>query len=121
MFYAHVRMLSDVGPRCSASACVPGAGEHYLILRLQVRLRGECEAVENKLNASRNTELKLGYKDPAAADVFVEKSSVGLRTVMKTSDDEATRKAAWEGQYCPPTKLPINRCFQFCVRSIANS
>jgi len=62
-----------------------------------VRLRGECEAVENKLNASRNTELKLGYKDPAAADVFVEKSSVGLRTVMKTSDDEATRKAAWEG------------------------
>ena len=114
-------MLSDVGPRCSASACVPGAGEHYLILRLQVRLRGECEAVENKLNASRNTELKLGYKDPAAADVFVEKSSVGLRTVMKTSDDEATRKAAWEGQYCPPTKLPINRCFQFCVRSIANS
>jgi oligoendopeptidase F len=34
---------------------------------------------------------------PNNRGTFVEKSSVGLRTVMKTSDDEATRKAAWEG------------------------
>lgn len=27
----------------------------------------------------------------------MEKSSVGLRTLMRTAEDEAVRKAAWEG------------------------
>ena len=60
-----------------------------------VRLRAQGTAVEDKLNAERNT-MTLGYKDPATGE-FVEKSSVGLRNVMKTAADEGTRKAAWEG------------------------
>ena len=57
-----------------------------------VSLRAECTKIEDLLNANRNT-MALGYTPPGGA--FVEKSSVGLRTVMKTHDDEATRKAAW--------------------------
>lgn len=60
-----------------------------------VSLRAECTTIEDKLNASRNS-LTLGYTDPTSG-TFVEKSSVGLRTTMRTADDEATRKAAWEG------------------------
>eukprot|EP01052_Picozoa_sp_SAG31_P029297 SAG31_NODE_2901_length_4931_cov_23.498344_2_plen_325_part_00 len=60
-----------------------------------VMLRAECTKIEDTLNASRNG-LSLGYADPSSNE-FVEKSSVGLRTVVKTHDDEATRKAAWEG------------------------
>mmetsp|Transcript_11142 Transcript_11142/g.34395 ORF Transcript_11142/g.34395 Transcript_11142/m.34395 type:complete len:623 (-) Transcript_11142:38-1906(-) len=58
-------------------------------------LREKSTTLENKLNAARN-KMALGYKDPATG-ALVEKSSVGLRTLMRTSDDEAVRKAAWEG------------------------
>ena len=47
-------------------------------------------AEEDKLSAARNS-MKLGYVCPATG-AFVEKSSVGLRTTMKTSSDEATRQ-----------------------------
>lgn len=60
-----------------------------------IALREKSTTLENKLNAARN-KMALGYKDPATG-ALVEKSSVGLRTLMRTSDDEAVRKAAWEG------------------------
>jgi hypothetical protein len=60
-----------------------------------VSLRADCTKIEDKLNAGRNS-MALGYTDPSSGE-FIEKSSVGLRTIMKTADDEATRKAAWEG------------------------
>ena len=58
-------------------------------------LREEGTAVENALQEARN-KMTLGYLDPATS-AFVEKSSVGLRTAMRTSDDEKTRRAAWDG------------------------
>ena len=61
-----------------------------------ISLRAECTKIEDTLNANRN-KMVLGYKDPTTGGSFVEKSSVGLRTVMRTADEEGVRKAAWEG------------------------
>ncbi|PNH00062.1 hypothetical protein TSOC_014130, partial [Tetrabaena socialis] len=44
---------------------------------------------------SRNT-MALGYTDPATSE-FVKASSVQLRNSLRVSDDEATRKACYEG------------------------
>ena len=60
-----------------------------------VELRSKCTAVENALNEARNKEFKLGYQEDGAG--FKEASSVQLRTLVRVSKDEATRKAAWEG------------------------
>ena len=57
--------------------------------------RKRTTEIEDKLNAARNA-MHLGYTDPTTGK-FVEKSSVGLRTTMKTAEDEAVRKAAWQG------------------------
>lgn len=62
-----------------------------------IALRAQCTALENTLNDARNKTFKLGYSNPQENGAFVEGSSVALRAVMKTSPDEATRKAAWEG------------------------
>jgi hypothetical protein len=48
-----------------------------------VALRTECTQVEDTLSDARNN-MPLGYFDPKAPTLLVEKSSVGLRTVMKT-------------------------------------
>jgi hypothetical protein len=61
-----------------------------------VALRAKCTAVEDSLNDARNKTFSLGLNNPATKG-FEEKSSVQLRTIMRTSPDEATRKAAWEG------------------------
>eukprot|EP00035_Acanthoeca_spectabilis_P002188 m.85739 g.85739 ORF g.85739 m.85739 type:complete len:321 (+) comp11413_c0_seq2:76-1038(+) len=58
-------------------------------------LRKHTTEVEDELNSRRNL-MRLGYTDPTSGE-FVEKSSVGLRTLMRTAEDEAVRKAAWEG------------------------
>jgi oligoendopeptidase F len=58
-------------------------------------IREETSKIESDLEMARNS-LKLGYTDPATGD-FHEMSSVGLRNLMRTSPDEATRKAAYEG------------------------
>ena len=60
-------------------------------------IRSSITALEDTLSSARNS-MNLGYTCPKTA-AFVEKSSVGLRTTMKTTDDEATRKAAYEGLY----------------------
>ena len=60
-----------------------------------VALRDQCTAVEDALSAARN-HMRLGYEAPGGGG-FVERSSVQLRTAMRTNDDEAVRKAAWEG------------------------
>ena len=39
--------------------------------------------------------MSLGYKDPVTGE-FQKVSSVQLSNTMKTSDDEAKRKACWE-------------------------
>ncbi|KAL3911245.1 MAG: hypothetical protein SGILL_007357 [Bacillariaceae sp.] len=51
---------------------------------------------ESQLEMARN-RMKLGYTTPGDEGKFVEMSSVGLRNVMSTNSDEATRKAAYEG------------------------
>jgi len=62
-----------------------------------VTLRAECTAIEDALNDARNKTFALGFANPLAGGAFEEASSVQLRTKMRTSADEATRKAAWEG------------------------
>jgi len=57
-------------------------------------VREETTALESVLGEKRNF-MKLGYTKVDGS--FVEASSVGLRNVMRTSEDEATRKAAYEG------------------------
>ena len=59
-----------------------------------VALRAKCVAVEGSLNEARG-KMALGYY--TSAGVFVEKSSVQLRTLMRTGEGEAGRKAAWQG------------------------
>jgi hypothetical protein len=61
-----------------------------------VALRTKCTTIENALNDARNKTFKLGYSTPETGE-FVEKSSVGLRTIVRTSQDEAARRAAWLG------------------------
>ena len=58
-------------------------------------VREETSKIESNLEMARN-EMKLGYKDPSTGEFHVM-SSVGLRNLMRTSPDEATRKAAYEG------------------------
>jgi len=58
-------------------------------------IREETSKIESNLEMARNG-MKLGYTDPSTGE-FHEMSSVGLRNLMRTSPDEATRKAAYEG------------------------
>jgi hypothetical protein len=51
---------------------------------------------ESQLEMARN-RMKLGYTKPGDEETFVEMSSVGLRNLMSTNSDDATRKAAYEG------------------------
>jgi len=62
----------------------------------QQKLKAELNQREADLGAKRDG-MVLGYKDPKKNGTFVEMSSVGLRNVMRVSDDEATRKACYEG------------------------
>eukprot|EP00756_Hemistasia_phaeocysticola_P023965 Hpha_TRINITY_DN15920_c0_g1::TRINITY_DN15920_c0_g1_i3::g.72244::m.72244 len=58
-------------------------------------LKDKITDLESKLEEKRNT-MKLGYKDPKTGELQ-EASSVLLSTKMATSDDEAVRKACYEG------------------------
>ncbi len=58
-------------------------------------VREETSKIESDLEMARNA-MELGYKDPSTGE-FHAMSSVGLRNLMRTSPDEATRKAAYEG------------------------
>lgn len=58
-------------------------------------IREATSKIESELEMKRNG-MELGYTDPASGEV-VTVSSVGLRNIMRTSSDEATRKAAFEG------------------------
>lgn len=58
------------------------------------KLREESMKTEGSLEAARNS-MKLGADLPGAG--FTELSSVGLRNKMRTDNDEAVRKAAFEG------------------------
>lgn len=58
-------------------------------------IREETSKIESNLEMARNS-MKLGYTDPSTGE-FHEMSSVGLRNLMRTSSDEAIRKAAYEG------------------------
>uniref|UniRef100_A0A7S2S766 Peptidase M3A/M3B catalytic domain-containing protein n=1 Tax=Rhizochromulina marina TaxID=1034831 RepID=A0A7S2S766_9STRA len=61
-----------------------------------VELRHECTVTEDDLGEKRNT-MKLGFRDATAGGEFVEQSSVGLRTTLKTAPQPEVRRAAWEG------------------------
>jgi Angiotensin-converting enzyme len=58
------------------------------------KLREETGVLESQLEMARN-QMKLGYT--ASDGSFHAQSSVGLRNLMRTSADEAVRKAAYEG------------------------
>eukprot|EP00197_Chlamydomonas_leiostraca_P012787 CAMPEP_0202859018 /NCGR_PEP_ID=MMETSP1391-20130828/1317_1 /ASSEMBLY_ACC=CAM_ASM_000867 /TAXON_ID=1034604 /ORGANISM="Chlamydomonas leiostraca, Strain SAG 11-49" /LENGTH=626 /DNA_ID=CAMNT_0049538015 /DNA_START=77 /DNA_END=1957 /DNA_ORIENTATION=- len=59
-------------------------------------LKEQLNELEAALAGARNT-MALGYKDPAAGGAFKKASSVQLRDLMRVSDDEATRRACYEG------------------------
>jgi hypothetical protein len=58
------------------------------------KLREETVKIESELEMARNV-MQLGYTLPDKS--FHPMSSVGLRNEMRTSQDEAVRKAAYEG------------------------
>lgn len=58
------------------------------------QVREKTNEIEDSLSKKRN-EMSLGYND--ANGDFQAASSVGLRTIMRTSPDEAVRKSAYEG------------------------
>jgi Angiotensin-converting enzyme/Peptidase family M3 len=58
-------------------------------------IREELSMKESQLEMERN-RMELGYTDPHDKS-FHSLSSVGLRNIMVTNKDEATRKAAYEG------------------------
>eukprot|EP01060_Flectonema_neradi_P011312 TRINITY_DN183_c3_g1_i1.p1 TRINITY_DN183_c3_g1~~TRINITY_DN183_c3_g1_i1.p1 ORF type:complete len:629 (+),score=148.35 TRINITY_DN183_c3_g1_i1:42-1928(+) len=58
-------------------------------------LRKEITAMEGKLQEERDA-MKLGYTDPKTGE-FKPASSILLSTTLRTNDDEATRKACYEG------------------------
>lgn len=57
-------------------------------------VREKTSMMESGLELKRN-RMELGYKD--AEGNFVKASSVGLRNMLQTNEDEAMRKAAYEG------------------------
>eukprot|EP01063_Lacrimia_lanifica_P016002 TRINITY_DN22630_c0_g1_i1.p1 TRINITY_DN22630_c0_g1~~TRINITY_DN22630_c0_g1_i1.p1 ORF type:complete len:633 (+),score=226.34 TRINITY_DN22630_c0_g1_i1:33-1931(+) len=59
------------------------------------KLKEQTVAKESVLEERRNG-MKLGYTDPKTGE-FVAGSTGMLRDKMRTSDDEALRKACWEG------------------------
>jgi len=58
-------------------------------------IRDETGRLESELETLRN-KMNLGYTKPDDK-TFVKASSVALRNMMRTSDDEQVRKAAFEG------------------------
>lgn len=59
------------------------------------KIREKTSELESDLEMARN-RMKLGYTVPSTGE-FKEASSVGLRNLLRTADDEAVRKAAYEG------------------------
>lgn len=59
-------------------------------------IREETNRIEGDLEMKRNG-MRLGYIDPAADGAFRSLSSVGLRNLMRTSEEEPVRRAAYEG------------------------
>lgn len=59
------------------------------------KLSQDLVGMEGKLQENRNG-MKLGYTKPDTGE-FKEGSSVLLRTYMRSDEDEATRKACYEG------------------------
>lgn len=62
---------------------------------LALELRHKATALEGSLEDARN-KMALGYAEPQGG-AFVPMSSVGLRNLLRASEVEATRKAAFEG------------------------
>lgn len=52
--------------------------------------------VSPRLQDHHRSTMALGYTDPATGE-FKKASSVQLRTNMRVNDDEAVRKACFEG------------------------
>lgn len=58
-------------------------------------IRDETGRLESELEMARN-KMNLGYNSPDDGS-FVKASSVALRNLMRTADDEKVRKAAFDG------------------------
>jgi Zn-dependent oligopeptidase len=77
----------------------------YTIAPGSKALKARLTAQEGALEAARNA-MELGYSRPSDG-VFVAASSVLLRTTMRTSSDEALRKACYDGvRTIGPAVLP---------------
>ena len=90
------KAVSNVVPNLEKMRLYRGRGGEVKrvldLLREAIVLVGDANApaaAEDALSDKRN-KLGLGFADPKTG-AFVEKSSVGLRTTMRTADDEATR------------------------------
>lgn len=87
-----------------------------------VELKDRLNTLEAQLAEARN-ELALGYNDPQAGGEFKKASSVQLRNTMRVSDDEATRKACYEGMrsigpFVAERFLEVVRCRNRLARSL---
>eukprot|EP00195_Chlamydomonas_chlamydogama_P009741 CAMPEP_0202900574 /NCGR_PEP_ID=MMETSP1392-20130828/11915_1 /ASSEMBLY_ACC=CAM_ASM_000868 /TAXON_ID=225041 /ORGANISM="Chlamydomonas chlamydogama, Strain SAG 11-48b" /LENGTH=623 /DNA_ID=CAMNT_0049586991 /DNA_START=175 /DNA_END=2046 /DNA_ORIENTATION=- len=85
-------------------------------------LKERLNTLEAELAAARN-EMALGYKDPKAGGEFKKASSVQLANTMRVNDDEATRKACYEGMrgigpFVAERFLEIVRCRNKLARSL---
>mmetsp|Transcript_76511 Transcript_76511/g.234172 ORF Transcript_76511/g.234172 Transcript_76511/m.234172 type:complete len:647 (-) Transcript_76511:63-2003(-) len=79
------------------------------------QIREQTTALESKLEQARNG-LKLGFKDPEKGGAFVELSSVGIRNRMRTSANEAVRKACYEEGLAPIGAFLVASGFPEIVR-----
>ncbi|KAI8830928.1 oligoendopeptidase [Chytriomyces cf. hyalinus JEL632] len=83
-------------------------------------MREQLNALEAKLAEDRRG-MKLGYTNASGA--FVEASSVQLRSVMRTSEDESLRKACYEamrsiGPFVAPQFVEITKVRNKLARSL---
>jgi len=68
-------------------------GCYIMESEVALQLREQCTKTEGALEDARN-KMSLGA---TIKGEFVELSSVGLRSKMRVDDDEATRRACWDG------------------------
>eukprot|EP00521_Asterionellopsis_glacialis_P016612 CAMPEP_0195294444 /NCGR_PEP_ID=MMETSP0707-20130614/15012_1 /TAXON_ID=33640 /ORGANISM="Asterionellopsis glacialis, Strain CCMP134" /LENGTH=649 /DNA_ID=CAMNT_0040355425 /DNA_START=84 /DNA_END=2033 /DNA_ORIENTATION=- len=69
-------------------------GDVYIMTGDAKSIREQTTQIESNLEKARN-EMELGYTKPDG--VFEIASSVALRNLMRTSNEESIRKAAYEG------------------------
>ncbi|KAJ3111647.1 hypothetical protein HK100_002621 [Physocladia obscura] len=86
-----------------------------------IAMREELNRLEAKLAENRRA-MKLGYTDPVSGN-FVEASTVQIRSIMRTSSNEAVRKSCYEamrsiGPFIAPEFVEICKLRNKLARSL---